>query len=56
MNGEGELITMFSAAVGNYGFPIAVTIYLLLSFQKKMEELTRTINELRHQLENEGRN
>jgi hypothetical protein len=54
MNNEGELISAVTAAIGNYGFPIAVTVYLLMSFQKKIDELTKSVDELRHQIKDEG--
>lgn len=33
-------------AVGNVGFPIVITIYLLYRFEKKLDSLTKGINEL----------
>ena len=32
--------------IGSLGFPIAVTVYLLVERGKTMKELTRAINEL----------
>lgn len=32
--------------VGNFGFPIAITIYLFLRFEKKLERLEIVINQL----------
>jgi len=34
------------SGVGNVGFPIAVSIYLLMRIEGKMENLTTSINEL----------
>lgn len=33
-------MTDLFTAIGNFGFPIAITIYLLLRFEKKLETLT----------------
>ncbi|KRT87132.1 MULTISPECIES: YvrJ family protein [Bacillus] len=38
-----EIIT----AVGNFGFPLVLAVYLLLRFEKKIESLTEAINHLR---------
>lgn len=32
--------------ISNVGFPIAVTLYLLLRIEKKLEELTKALNSL----------
>ncbi|TCT21128.1 YvrJ-like protein [Melghiribacillus thermohalophilus] len=32
--------------LGNFGFPIAITIYLFLRFEKKLEKLEKVIIEL----------
>ena len=37
-----EIISM----VGNYGFPIAVSFYLLLRLESKMDKLTESIAKL----------
>ena len=34
------------AVIGNLGFPIAVTVYLLIRFEKKIETLELAINKL----------
>lgn len=34
------------AILGNFGFPIAITIYLFLRFEKKLEKLEVVITEL----------
>ncbi|NIK12747.1 YvrJ family protein [Alkalibacillus sp. S2W] len=33
--------------IGNFGFPIAITIYLLIRLEKKITELTSAITKLR---------
>jgi len=33
-------------AIGNFGFPIVVTAYLLVRIESKLEALTASINEL----------
>ncbi|MGF9893510.1 YvrJ family protein [Priestia megaterium] len=38
---------MFSASIGNFGFPIVISIYLLIRFEKRIEVLTTAINELK---------
>ena len=38
--------TEWIAVVGNFGFPIAITIYLFLRFEKKLETLETSINHL----------
>lgn len=32
--------------ITNFGFPIALSVYLLLRFEKKLEDLTKSITEL----------
>lgn len=32
--------------IGNYGFPMAVSVYLLVRVEAKLENLTASINEL----------
>lgn len=34
------------AQIANFGFPIALSIYLLVRLEGKMEKLTESINEL----------
>ena len=38
--------------VGNVGFPIAVSIYLLVRFESKLEVLTLSINDLSTTIKN----
>ena len=45
MNNE-QIATLLTAAIGNLGFPIVITIYLLVRFEKKIEKLSSGINEL----------
>ncbi|MFD0768955.1 YvrJ family protein [Bacillus sp. CGMCC 1.60114] len=33
--------------IGNYGFPIALAIYLLIRFEKRIEKLTDSIDTLK---------
>ncbi|MGI6486207.1 MAG: YvrJ family protein [Tepidanaerobacteraceae bacterium] len=40
-----------TAQIANVGFPIAVSIYLLVRFESKMESLTNSINELSRVIE-----
>ncbi|WP_349346901.1 YvrJ family protein [Priestia megaterium] len=37
---------MFSASIGNFGFPLVLSIYLLIRFEKRIETLTSAIYEL----------
>ena len=32
--------------LSNFGFPVAVAIYLLVRFEKKLDQLTKAIHEL----------
>ncbi|HFR4168328.1 YvrJ family protein [Bacillus cereus] len=41
---ELKLIMM---VIGNFGFPVALTIYLLIRFERKIENLTDVINKLK---------
>lgn len=45
---EMEILTMpnWVLILGNFGFPVMITIYLLLRFEKKMESLTIVIEKL----------
>ncbi|MBM7647022.1 hypothetical protein JOD45_003257 [Scopulibacillus daqui] len=36
--------------VGNYGFPIVLAIYLLFRFEKKIENLSNAIDQLRESI------
>ncbi|ONK21378.1 YvrJ family protein [Bacillus sp. VT-16-64] len=37
----------FINAVGNFGFPLVLAVYLLLRFEKKIEALTDAISTLK---------
>lgn len=37
--------------MGNFGFPVLITVYLLIRFQKKIEELTAVINTLTNSID-----
>ena len=39
--------TNWSILIGNFGFPIVITIYLLVHFEKKIEALTSAIQDLK---------
>ncbi|MBT2281208.1 YvrJ family protein [Priestia megaterium] len=39
--------------IGNFGFPIVVTFYLLLRFEKKIDYLTEAINKIATNIEKE---
>ncbi|MEH6908862.1 MULTISPECIES: YvrJ family protein [Neobacillus] len=39
-------IPLWVALLGNFGFPIAITIYLFLRFEKKLEKLGEVIIQL----------
>lgn len=43
---ETEMMSFVITAIGNFGFPIVVTSYLLLRFEKKIENLNASILEL----------
>lgn len=42
-----EIINILITAVGNFGFPLVLAVYLLLRFEKKIESLTEAISKLR---------
>lgn len=39
--------------IGNVGFPIAMAIYLLIIFEKKIDKLTESIDQLTDYLKNQ---
>jgi hypothetical protein len=43
----GITMSEFLEVIGNVGFPIAVSIYLLIRVENKLSELTAAIGELR---------
>ncbi|MET3193303.1 YvrJ family protein [Bacillus sp. OAE603] len=40
-------MTEFINIINNFGFPIAVTVYLLYRFEKKIEFLTKSIDQIK---------
>lgn len=53
---ETEMMGFVITAIGNFGFPIVVTSYLLLRFEKKIENLNASILELAKVISNEVNN
>jgi hypothetical protein len=47
-----ENATLFTL-LGNFGFPIAVSTYLLLKFEKKLDHLTAVVQDLKTAFEHE---
>ncbi|OKP96767.1 YvrJ family protein [Paenibacillus sp. P46E] len=41
-----EDISVWVQIIGNFGFPVGVTLYLLIRFEKKIDVLSDTINKL----------
>lgn len=41
----------FITSVSNYGFPIVLSIYLLIRLESKLDHLTRSIHELSVELQ-----
>ena len=41
-----EELSLWFQAVGNFGFPIAITAYLLLRFERKIVDMQNKIHEL----------
>lgn len=39
-------LSEMTAIIGNVGFPIAITIYLFLRFEKRLENLEKCLSEL----------
>ncbi|WP_010093961.1 YvrJ family protein [Ornithinibacillus scapharcae] len=39
-------IPLWTSLVGNFGFPIAITLYLFVRFEKKIERLETVIMQL----------
>ena len=42
----GDIMDNFSSIIANLGFPIAISIYLLVRIESKLQGLTDSINEL----------
>lgn len=41
-----EDIPNWISIIGNFGFPIAITIYLFIRFERKLDDLEKVIMEL----------
>ena len=39
-------------SIGNYGFPMVLSVYLLIRVEKKLDDLTIAITELRQVIKN----
>jgi hypothetical protein len=48
--------TFVITAIGNFGFPIVITAYLLLRFEKKLEHLNESILALVQVIKDGGKN
>lgn len=44
---QTQLITVLTTTIGNFGFPIVVTGYLLIRFEKKIDTLINTMQEFK---------
>lgn len=44
---DNTIVQTFISAVGNFGFPLVLAVYLLLRFEKKIEALTEAISTLK---------
>ncbi|MFB9325928.1 YvrJ family protein [Paenibacillus aurantiacus] len=51
---QSQLVPLVTTAIGNFGFPIVVTGYLLLRFEKKIDSLTNTMQEFKIALTGEN--
>lgn len=43
---NSQILNFITTSIGNFGFPIVLTGYLLVRFEKKIETLNNTIQEL----------
>lgn len=50
---ESSLISLVTTSISNFGFPIVITGFLLLRFEKKIECLNNTIIDLIQVIRNE---
>lgn len=41
-----ENVSMWISLIGNFGFPIAITVYLFIRFERKIDKLEAIIMEL----------
>lgn len=51
---QPQFITLVTSLIGNFGFPIVMTGYLLLRFEKKIDSLTNTMQEFKIALTGES--
>ena len=51
---KDNLEANFQAIVANLGFPIAISLYLLVRIEGKLQALTDSINELSHNITKMG--
>jgi hypothetical protein len=51
----GNELSVWFNVIGNFGFPIVITLYLLLRFEKKIENLEGAIQNLNEIIKNGGR-
>jgi hypothetical protein len=51
---NSQLITLITTSIGNFGFPIVLTAYLLTRFEKKLENLNNTIQDLTQIIKDQG--
>lgn len=47
-----ETMPIWVSIIGNFGFPIAITIYLFIRFEKKIDKLEKLILELSSVIKN----
>lgn len=45
------MMNEFVSLIGNVGFPMAITLYVLMRLETKMEKLTDTITKLSNAIE-----
>jgi len=51
---QSHIVAVLTTAIGNMGFPIVVTGYLLLRFEKKIDALSSIIQQFMHALKDDG--
>lgn len=51
-----ETIPLWISLVGNFGFPIAITIYLFVRFERKLDNLESVIQHLSDAIKDMDRN
>ncbi|WP_019007836.1 YvrJ family protein [Cohnella laeviribosi] len=52
---SSEWSSFMITAIGNFGFPIVITGYLLIRFEKKIEHLNNSIQALAHVIRDGGK-